>query len=422
MAEKKWAALLKEAVEKCTPLPNEDVNNDIFRERQEKGLAIFNQLLKRSAIKPEEKIIVLESLYKILPSEAIEIIIAWRDAIGFLKGDALERFLDTLVLLTTSNVDPHQRSITAATLYTRGYIDRCYECFSALAADKDLPYMNRVDACKYLFASNDEDLVTESQENLFDILRDRSDPTFTSPNRYRVVAAFASKTGITSFFNSSKLRVPYDENFVYGLQHLFFNDLQNGLRERILSGQHLLKMDGEIVSSEEKLSIGQRLLDIANDLSIDENIRADAADVVLREGTLEQRMLARIALSDLGYAAVDAKSSNILDRVRTVYTNSQNVHDDALAESMVKFIEKIVSDTTISPRPYEEVHEEISQMVRSRKFDAKRRLGIFRALSRVEVDTATFTSYKVTIAEILVHVWERICMAEPEIRVTRKIV
>jgi hypothetical protein len=411
MADKKWTVLLKSAEELCAPLGDTtDAEREESRQRQIRGLKIYNQLLQQSSLQPEQKIMVLEKLYSQIPEEANEIIISWRDQIPYTKGPALNDLIDTLALLTAARLDPHQRAATAATMYNRGCIDVCYECFTNIAQDTSVPYQYRADACKYLFASMDDDLVSESQEYLFTILEDY---TISSVDRYRVIASFISKSGISSFLNTSKLKVPYDEEYVYGLQSLFFYDEKNGIRERILSGQHMLKMSENVVTADEKIKIGDMLLDVARSTTYTDNERADAADVVLREGTQEQKLAARMALSDLGFAAVNAKSANIMERVKTVYSDSQNAHNDTITASIAKFIEKLISDTTIKVRPYSEVHEEIAKLVRSKKLEAKDRLAIFRALSRVQVDTATFTSYNVTIAEILVHVWIRIQLQEP---------
>ena len=55
---------------------------------------------------------------------------------------------------------------------------------------------------------------------------------------------------LTSLKIDNTLVVPYDEEFVFALQVIFFYNDKNGIRERILSGQHMLQM--QCVSQEEK--------------------------------------------------------------------------------------------------------------------------------------------------------------------------
>jgi hypothetical protein len=253
-----------------------------------------------------------------------------------------------------------------------------------------------------------------AQECLGDIIDTIQLP---SEYRYKIIAGFISKTGVASYLNKTKIKVPYDEEFVYGLQHIFFDNEKNDDDERILSGQHLLQMSAQVAPPEEKITVGDALLAIAKDTNRKENVRADAADVVLRLGhTSEQMELARKIIGELGFSAVDASSSNIMDRVRTIYTNSQNIHDEKISKTVATFIEKMVKDTSVRLRPFHEVHQEITDLVRSKNLEASKRFNAFKALNRVSVDTAVFTSYNITISEILIHVWIRMQRYEGEIR------
>ena len=78
------------------------------------------------------------------------------------------------------------------------------------------------------------------------------------------------------------------------LQMNFFNNTQNTTRDRILSAQYLLKIRLPVA---ERIDIETDLRDIAMTSNYSENIRADAIDVLLRDGFKEQvnyRILERI--------------------------------------------------------------------------------------------------------------------------------
>ena len=198
------------------------------------------------------------------------------------------------------------------------YIDICYECFVPIALDKNIVYSLRADACRYLFGSENEVKKEISQECLLDIINDL---TISSEIRYRIIHSFTSKSGIKSIMNSVKIPVPYDEMFLYGLQHDFFNEKANGIRERILSGQNLLQIS--CTPDTTKQEICTELLSVASDHLRTENERADAADVVLRMGSNEFRVKAKEVINSLGFSTVSMKNANVMDRFKTIYTNSQ---------------------------------------------------------------------------------------------------
>jgi hypothetical protein len=211
-----------------------------------------------------------------------------------------------------------------------------------------------------------------------------------------------------------KVHIDYDEKFVCGLQNVFFYNENNGIRERILSGQHMLGM--ECIDKEEKIQICDILLSLANDEKYDENERADAADVVLRMGIDDQVSKARECINKLGLAAVDTSSTSLFSRAKTVYSNSQNVHDDKISECVEKAIEKFSKETHIHLRPFSDVYQEVTDLLRSFELPPKKRFSALKSLNRISIDTATFTQSKITIAEIFIHVWIRICRYEEKKR------
>ena len=210
------------------------------------------------------------------------------------------------------------------------------------------------------------------------------------------------------------------------MQHLqtsFFYNPENGVRQRILSGQHMLQMN--LVPKEEKEEIADVLLEIAEDEEEEYNARADAADVVYRLVVGEKAKRARYIITKvLGYHAINStsvgvtgniiNSSSLLDRTKTIYSNQQNVHE--VEECVDNFIEKMINDTSIKPRAYHEVHQIVSDFIRSLELDSKKRHAAYKALNRVSVDTATFTEHNVTISEIFVHVWARIERLDDELQ------
>lgn len=396
--------------------PKTTEEKNALNARFDAALKIYKDLCLSTNLGPNDKIEVITSLLEFIPDEGREMLIRWRDMLPFIKGEEQNNLVRLLVLICSSPcIDSHERSITAVTLYNQVFLNVCFTCFEAIAVDKSVLVKYRIDACRYLVGSDVQENKETAQECLIEIIEDVGLP---SDFRYATIAGFISKTGISTFLNVAKIKIPYDEDFVYGLQNSFFYEERNGIRERILSGQHIMDMSEGCVGSDEKLNVGNVILAFARDSSLEENVRADAADVVLRLGTPEQVLEAREIITQLGYSAISGKAqkSSLMDHVKTIYNNSQNMHDEKISESVSKFIEKMINDKTITVKPFHEIQNDVTKMVKSRSLESTKRFAAFKALNRVSIDTATFTRNKITISEIFVHVWTRIQNYKDETR------
>jgi len=95
-----------------------------------------------------------------------------------------------------------------------------------------------------------------------------------------------------------------------------------------LSGQYLLK-NCEL-EKEEHENVEKRILDFAEDQELDYNLRADAADILLRFGSEAFKQAGRKIIMELG---------RVNGYVRTVFDNAQNVHTEEVEESVVEILE-----------------------------------------------------------------------------------
>jgi len=378
-------------------------NRDELEAQQEnikKGLQKYNQLCFSEGLSSDIRLKALRSLVKTVPDEGNDMLIRLQDSLKFLNRESLKTTVKILVGVTRStDFNSHQRICSAVSLFNNCFFDVCYICFADLASDRSLLVDYRVEATRYLFGSEDEDNIQIAQEALFEVI---NTDLYSSEYRYKVIAGFISTTGISTMMNFKKLKVPYNEKFVYSLQTKFFFNEANAPRERILSGQHILQMD----CSKENKKVAQKLLEIAKNSHLEENIRADAADVLLREGPKDIRKESRQVIVDLGFSPTGGKT--LSERVKTVYSDSQNVHNKTINQCIERFIEKIINETDVKIRPYHEVHQEVVDLVRKSNLKPREKHGAYKALNRVSIDTATFTKYKISISEIFVHVWLRI--------------
>jgi hypothetical protein len=388
-------------LEQAVKLTSDIENNANFT----KGVILFEQLCMSNNLTPDDKVDVLVSYLAAYPEKGKDMLYKWRDMIPFLEKNELNDVIDLLCKITRcSELDSHERMLTAVTLYNNCFLHVCYICFADIACDRSVLVNYRIDSCRYLFGTQDPEYKQLSQESLLEVIDTTEYP---SDFRYNIIAGFISKTGINTFLNFTKLKVPYDEEFVYGLQTNFFYNNKNDVRDRILSGQHLLQMD--ITDSVEKDEVGGILLIFAENEENSENARADAADVIFRLGTSDQKKRARIIITDLGFSTSGSHKigvGNLMDRTKSIYSDSQNIHQ--FQSQIDKFIEKIINETDIKTLPFHQVHNEVTKYLRKNISEKELKFKAFKALNRINIDTARFTSHKVTLAEIFVHIWARI--------------
>jgi len=381
-----------------------------YEENRQKGIKIFESLAKSDLLSSEEKLNVIEIFCKSSSEDGEDVINTWRDSIPHLRGDEKTELLRLLTLVCLSpNINSFFRLNIAITFYNNGELTLSYDCFSDLAQDNSVMIEHRIEAAKYLFVSNSDSLINISKEVILDVIQIYSLP---SEYRYDIIASFISPTTvirIRSIFNSEKLSSYYDEEFVRDLQVKFFSDDRNGMRQRILSGQHILQIEN--IDDYFKNEVVEFLLDFASNIHSPEIQAADAADVVLRLGGKIQAAKARDIIINLGRSTVGTKA-----RDSTIYTDSQNVHNKSINTFANEFIEKMIKASEQSGlRSFADVHREVGDYVRSVLTDLDDRNKAYRSLNRISIDTATFTKSRITIAEIFVHVWMRIKNADPEV-------
>lgn len=390
---------------------------DRVAEKVARGVELLKKYLNDDTPSVEEIIDTLSFLCEQQPLDGYDILSGWRDGMKFYSPSQIDRKIEIFcAVCKDSRFTSHERLITAVMLYNAGEITVCYDCFVFIAGDDQASLDARVDSSRYLLASMNEEYRQKAQECILEVITDYEH--YTSAKRYSVISTFVSKTGLRTFSNGvdTKLQVPYDEEFVKGLQWAFFNlpRDKNDPEETILSAQHLLQMVS--ITADEKVEIETLLLEMARDTSLRVNKRADAADVVLREGsTKEAKAAAREIIAELGLSAVDGKKvhGTLLERAATYANNSQNVH--LFEGQLEEFVSQIVLETDEVPS-FEYVYEQTGELIRKYTEMGENRFNALKALNRVSIDTARFTNMNVNLAEIFVHVFARISKYPPEIQ------
>lgn len=383
-----------------SPLSKE-IADEYIRKRDE-GVKIYKKLCLSDS-RVEDRYRALVSFVKNCKEEGLDMLTRIRDMVNHskdLQRDALIKIL--IKMVATDVINEYEKLIIAITLYNSFSLDVCWEAFVNIACDDKINVKYRTEASKFLLSSDDEshkDIGESTIEEIIDLIDEDCEM------RYNIIACFHSKSGLKVMSSLSKLKVPYNESFLHRLQNIFFWREENEKRWRILSGGSLL---GLKIDEEEREKVSSKLLTFVTDESLEENIRGDAADVLLRLGDSNYKSLARSHLNKIGFSETN-KSKTILGGVRTIYNNSQNAHDDNTNESITRFLKKMIETSEGELKSFEDVWGEVGDMIRTHNIPAKDRLRVYGSLNRIKIDTAVFTSYNITLAEILIHVWTKIC-------------
>ena len=190
----------------------------------------------------------------------------------------------------------------------------------------------------------------------------------------------------------------YDD-FIKTAQLNFIEKPNNDIYYRILSGQYLLQKSE--LTMDETMGVYSILVDFANDITIDYNRRADAADVLLQLGDEKTKKIGRQIITELG----------VNDKSVTIFDNAQNVHTKEVEESVIETLEFLASIPIMKvnklPIEFEYVNNQIETIIKDRTHedDKEKNEKIRIALNRIKLDRALYSKYNNSLSNILVKIW-----------------
>ena len=213
----------------------------------------------------------------------------------------------------------------------------------------------------------------------------------------------------------------------------FFYKKTNRTFYRILAAQILIQKCKSNLDLSDHTNIENTLLEFSQDEQLDYNLRADAADVILRVGCETNKIIARQIIMILGRQ----------NEVKTIFENSQNVHITEIEDSVLEVLEFLssIKMKTIAGIPgspvinYDYVKKEIDEMIKkedpqeqnskeqdpqeqnSKEQDPKEEQDpkilkykekldkINISMNRIFLDRALYSNYNCTLLHILLKVW-----------------
>lgn len=188
----------------------------------------------------------------------------------------------------------------------------------------------------------------------------------------------------------------------------FLNNTSNQTMYRILSAQYLLvhkdndkdkdKDKHEDYNGDEMEFVFDSLFVIATTKTNEYNLRADAADTILKYGSDKQQEHAREIIDEL--AEVDGV-------VRNIYQNAQNVHTKDVETSIEPLIEFLMQVDNPDELVFDDVRVCISEFIEDMDADTTKHniKKIKASLNRIDIDRALYSKFSCSISNILVKLW-----------------
>jgi hypothetical protein len=291
---------------------------------------------------------------------------------------------------------------------------------------KELPTPVRISTV--LFLMDSDDFKEQTLEYFCDIIGDTS---IDELYRFRTIQSLENKFGGNLPLRDSKKMEKEKKDgkkeidrhkFIYFSKEAstrYMKNQRNSFTYRVLACQYLLEKCEP--TPEFSLFIEQFLLEVAENPNINDDIRADACDIILQYGSDESRNSARALIFVLGGG--DIARNNI-------FKNAQNVHIRSIEESVEKIIEKLSSYYPQNGKSYdftkardeivayysnkynkEKVKDKLEEKDKEDKEDdkddkdKKEKEQIEGALTRILIDRAVYGKSHMTLSTILAKVW-----------------
>ena len=264
-------------------------------------------------------------------------------------------------------------------------------------------------------------LVLVRNENCVETVRSEFIKIITSKTeskfRYNLITSL--KSGFERWKSSLRLNgIAYDDDklddllksFQITLFTVFLKTIENNVTFRILAGQWLL------VNDQKSFAIQAEIESISTNVLVDYNMRADAADVLLKYGSEEFNQSAKAIIEKLG------QEGNV-GGVKTIYQNAQNAHMQSIEASAMEILIKL------SMYPLMKMEDGTSitfEYVKKNLFDvfsitagdpslrerASLRDTLDSVLTRIELDHALYTHLSISLKSALMLTYSYIAIRQ----------
>ncbi|MDD4930589.1 MAG: hypothetical protein PHG66_00345 [Candidatus Colwellbacteria bacterium] len=306
----------------------------------------------------------------------------------------------------TSGLDLNMKTECARTLYDENK-ELGYECFNRISLImSELPIPLQVDIVRTLMETMK--FYTDTCSKFVSIVTNK-----------KLECEYRYKTIIGIQKDSSR---KYKSQYLNDGYISFFKHVDTFIRYKILSAQYLLQLSkkgGTVFGTGDINTVVDEVekdcISFATDTTLDYDLRADAADLLVRLGTLKSKETGKEIITLLGRNP---------DGVSTLYNNRQNVHDDVIDESIRKFILYLASlrsevNTEGNHVTFADAQREIQELAKNHKptpdnFNEKKKSVmdcVKSSLLRISLDQTIYDGGQ-TLQSIFNKIWRLILSHE----------
>jgi hypothetical protein len=292
-----------------------------------------------------------------------------------------------------------------------------YVCLDKLCNNfEDLPTPCKLESIYLLMES---ELFIDNANRYFCLFINNN--TTNSDYRYKCILTIETKNNI---FNK--------KYFIHNSCINFLYNIENDIQYRILAGQYLLQKIE--LNDEERKSIENIILDFAKNENIEYNRRADAADLLLKLGSENNKIEAKNIIIELG-----KNGKNI----KTLFDNAQNIHSEEIEQSSMEILNYLsnlplmkINDEFIE---FNYVYNEIIKLIKNKELIICEKIckhkkckncnscnkktfnnyfcskicseyytnyeKILLSLNRISMDRMLYTKYNNSLSGILLKIW-----------------
>lgn len=225
-----------------------------------------------------------------------------------------------------------------------------------------------------------------------------SDPQYPFEHRYH-------------FFSNNEAIIKLNYEIVNACHKYIYENFENlsvnkvPLIYKILSAQYLLTQFP--LGTYDSEDVQKFLEHIARDKNMEINYRAECADILERTGYGNYKKIGKEVIQELGDLYTENKKN-------TIYTNAQNVHDTSVNKQVISTLRHLIENVSTG-RNTGEIYERLVELT---KTDDRKDI-ILSSFRRIIIDTAIYEG--ISICDILLLVWEKICTSENKIELEKRL-
>ena len=209
------------------------------------------------------------------------------------------------------------------------------------------------------------------------------------------------------FFANNSRNTKLDGHVVHELHPYFFNlskERNYPLELTLMSARYII--DQYDYLSDERNTVLEYILDVADDKNESIYARSECADVLITLGEGNEIIFGEQVIEELG----DLYNEN---KNKTIYTNAQNAHNETINENTRNIVRALYKDylktksyNDLVKTSYEDIHKELSDIDNSEENNDKLHSFFYRVM------TDPFRFERLSLSDIVLLVYNKICSFE----------